>query len=137
MSSRSCWVRTFCEILGISRRRAAKCFGDSANQYTIINFHFPPIAASAAVKGPPLTGLGRARRVWLPSGAFLFALIGHTIVLLDEVTGGKSHDDSRSPKLSGQAGSPRGIYQFFRKPRRARIARPWNENNRPFARSRK
>jgi len=36
---------------GIARRSDAKCFGDSANQYTMISFHFPPIAASAAAPG--------------------------------------------------------------------------------------
>jgi hypothetical protein len=59
MSSRSCCVRTFCEIPGIARRSDAKCFGDSANQYTMISFHFPPIAASAAVSGQPSIGLAR------------------------------------------------------------------------------
>jgi hypothetical protein len=49
---------------GITCRRAAKYFGEADNQYKIINFHLPPIAASAAVRGHPPTALGRARRVW-------------------------------------------------------------------------
>src|SRR6476661_5506756 len=47
----------------------------------MISFHLPPIAASAAVNGQPPTGFGRRVRVWLPSGAFLMALIGKTIFL--------------------------------------------------------
>jgi hypothetical protein len=62
-------------MLGMSCRRPAKCFGDSANQYTIISFYFPPIAASAAVSGHPLIGLGRPWTGSLPEGAFLMALI--------------------------------------------------------------
>src|SRR5262245_23610955 len=72
---------------GISLRRAAKCFGDSANQYTMINFHLPPIAASAAVSVHPPTGLGRERRALLPESAFLMELIGQIIFLLDQVSG--------------------------------------------------
>jgi hypothetical protein len=67
---------------GITCLRAAKCFGDSASQYTMINFHFPPIAASAAVSGHPPTGLERRCRIWLPAGAFLMELIGQIIFLL-------------------------------------------------------
>jgi hypothetical protein len=63
----------------ISRRRAAKCFGDCANQYTIISFHLPPTAANAAVSGHPLTGLERRARVRLPEGAFLIEFMGQTI----------------------------------------------------------
>jgi hypothetical protein len=44
---------------GIARLSDAKCFDDSANQYTMISFHFPPIAASAAVSGQPSIGLAR------------------------------------------------------------------------------
>lgn len=66
-------------------RRAAKCLGDCASQYTMINFHFPPIAASAAVNGHPPTGLGRRRRVWLPTGAFLIEFIDQIIFLPDKV----------------------------------------------------
>src|SRR5262245_23356607 len=66
-------------MAGMTRRRAAKCLGDSASQYTIINFHLPPIAASAAVNGQPLTGLGRLRREWLPTGAFLIGSISQII----------------------------------------------------------
>ena len=72
---------------GIARRSDAKCFGDSANQYTMISFHFPPIAASAAVSGHPHTGLGRAERGGLPEGAFLLVLIGRIIVPLEEIHG--------------------------------------------------
>src|SRR5262249_12521154 len=86
MSSRSCCVTTFCEMLGMTFRSAAKCLGDSASQYTMINFHLPPIAASAAVNGHPLTELGRRRRVWLPAGAFLIGFIGLIIFLVDKVT---------------------------------------------------
>src|SRR5262245_6023695 len=85
-SSRSCSVRTFCEMPGMTCRIAAKCLGASASQYTMINFHLPPIAASAAVNGHPPTGLGRRRRVWLPAGAFLIGFIGQIIFLLDRVT---------------------------------------------------
>jgi hypothetical protein len=60
---------------GIARRIAAKCFGDSANQYTIMSFHLPPIAARAAVSGHPLTALRRAGREWLPKGAILIVSI--------------------------------------------------------------
>ncbi|MDQ3257055.1 MAG: NIPSNAP family protein [Acidobacteriota bacterium] len=71
---------------GMTRRRAAKCFGDCASQYTMISFHLPPIGASAAVSGHPPTGLGRPMRVWLPAGAFLMELIGQIIFLPDKVT---------------------------------------------------
>jgi len=47
---------------GIARRIAALCFGDSANQYTMISFHLPPMAARAAVSGHPLMALRRAGR---------------------------------------------------------------------------
>jgi hypothetical protein len=47
---------------GMTCRSAAKCLGASASQYTMISFHFPPIAASAAVSGQPVTGLSRPRR---------------------------------------------------------------------------
>jgi peroxiredoxin len=59
--------------------------GDSASQYTIINFHFPPIAANAAVSGHPTTGLVRRRLVELPEGAFLMTLIAEIIFLLDKI----------------------------------------------------
>src|SRR6266566_5089353 len=106
---------------GIACRRAAKCFGESANQYTMINFHLPPIAASAAVSGHPPTGLRRPRRVWLPSGAFLMELhnsdysparqrerSGCPNIPLEVI------NDSRSPKLQDQAGSPRGVHRVLR-----------------------
>jgi hypothetical protein len=71
---------TFCEKPGMTRRRAATCFGDFANQYDN-QFPFTANAASAAVSGHPLTGLGRPRRVSLPEGAFLMALIAQIIFL--------------------------------------------------------
>jgi hypothetical protein len=45
----------------------------------MINFHFPPIAASAAVSGHPPTGFDRRRRGELPEGAFLMELISPII----------------------------------------------------------
>ena len=45
-------------MLGITCRIAAKCLGDSASQYTMINFHLPPIAARAAVNGATAYWIG-------------------------------------------------------------------------------
>lgn len=56
----------------------------------MINFHLPPIAASAAVSGHPVTGLGRPGRVWLAArlltGAFLIECIAQIMFVLDNVT---------------------------------------------------
>src|SRR6267142_203089 len=41
----------------------------------MITFHFPPIAASAAVIGQPPIGFGRRARRPLPAGAFWIALV--------------------------------------------------------------
>src|SRR6185503_11745920 len=100
-------------MLGMSRRSAAKCFGDSANQYTMISFHLPPIAASAAVSGQPVTGLERCLRGPLPPGTFLMAFM-RQIIFLNKVTNYISDllgvdNDSRSSKLSYQAGPAGGV----------------------------
>src|SRR5216684_1079854 len=101
----------------MTRRRAAKCFGDSANQYTMINFHLPPIAASAAVNGHPPTALGRTRRVWLPAGTFLIESIGQLIFLPGQgfrleycPRAEEVNHDRRSSQLSNQTGPPRGVH---------------------------
>src|SRR5687768_13502726 len=101
---------------GIALRNAAKCFGDSASQSMMISFHLPPIAASAAVRGQPPTGLGRVRfapfpgsacSTSLPGGAFLIALIRQITFwakILGEVKRtGEVMDDSRSEELPDQA----------------------------------
>src|SRR5215211_3243615 len=82
---------------GMSRRSTAKWLGDSASQYKMINFHLPPIAASAAVSGHPLTGLARAGRGRLPASAFLMELMGQTIFTPEWVS-----NDNRSPRGWGQ-----------------------------------
>ena len=70
---------------GMALRSAAKCFSDSASQYTMINFHLPPIAANAAVNGQPLMALGRCRRVSLPGGAFLIERIGYDYIPIEQI----------------------------------------------------
>src|ERR1051325_11369591 len=98
ISSRSCCVRTFCEIPLRALFKAAKCFGDSAKLYTIIIFHLPPIAASAAVNGHPPTGFSRLNGE-LPEGAFLIAFIG-LLIFHREV-----NHDRRSKSLQNQTRS--------------------------------
>src|SRR3989442_660510 len=46
----------------------------------MISFHFPPIAASAAVKGQSLTGFARRRGRELPAGSFWRGIVMSTRV---------------------------------------------------------
>src|SRR5262245_51029592 len=97
--------------------RPAKCFGDSARKYTMINFHLPPIAARAAVNGQPPTGFSR-RVGWapLPESAFLLKTMAQIIVpkkegFVQSLRG--LRNDSRSPQLPNQAGTTRRIHQVL------------------------
>ena len=58
----------------------------------MINFHFPPIAAKAAVNGHPPTGLGSRSRAGLPKGAFLKEFTGQSIFLPENVYGSVLHN---------------------------------------------
>src|SRR5262245_30650700 len=119
----------------------------------MINFHFPPIAASAAVSGHPPTGLARLGPVELPEGAFLMTLIGRIIVPSDLASDLSNprvvtetmvtataleelNHDSRSPKLQNQAWPPRRVHPILRDALHTGAALTRDESCRPVPRPR-